>query len=53
MRLRDLSKRTFTSEVELGYNKSESKKESSSVIYVTINLRLIMTCVYCATSAYW
>lgn len=29
MRLRDLSKRTFTSEVELGYNKSESKKESS------------------------
>ena len=29
MRLRDLSKRTFTSEVELGYNKSESRKESS------------------------
>ena len=29
MRLRDLSRRSFTSEVELGYNKSESKRESS------------------------
>ena len=29
MRLKDLSKRTFKAEVELGYNKPESKKESS------------------------
>jgi NAD-dependent dihydropyrimidine dehydrogenase PreA subunit len=29
MRLKDLPKRTFTAEVELGYNKPESKKESS------------------------
>jgi formate dehydrogenase major subunit len=29
MRLRDLPKRTFKNEVEIGYNKTESKKESS------------------------
>ncbi len=29
MRLRDISKRTFKSEVELGFNKTESKNESS------------------------
>jgi hypothetical protein len=29
MRLRDLPKRTFKNEVEIGYNKVESKKESS------------------------
>jgi hypothetical protein len=29
MRLRDISKRTFKAEVELGFNKTESKNEAS------------------------
>ena len=53
MRLRDLPKRTFKNEVEIGYNKTESKKESSRCYLCHYNMKLMMIYVYCVMNVCW
>ena len=52
MRLRDIGQRTFKAEVELGFNKSESKKNHQDAICVTTNLKSIMICVSCVMNVF-
>ena len=52
MRLRDISQRTFKAEVELGFSKSESKKNHQDVICVITNLKSIMIYVSCVMNVF-